>query len=283
MRSTEAGKGVHRWMVDEIFDDLKEDTGVDVDKELDRLTAYSLEGQGPVFLFEGDVSQTTKDRLMTLIAVKGDLKGQESSGKSYYRFAGNGDEDGDEVEDDDGGKARVRGGNIEVQFDSLEDEAWISMALDHKVIVTSNEDQMKGMLKGGGKIAGGGSRNGPMLVLTAEKTLLQAGMNSAALGNDEGGSSWDSNILRNTEQVAFLIAAAGSKLALEARLTTTEADMAQSLASVVRGLISLVAFSDDMNAEAIAALQGTKVEAKGNDLTISLAVDSGLLVSVLND
>ncbi len=281
MRSTDAGKGVHRWMVDEIFNDLKEDTGVDVDKELDRLTAYSLEGQGPVFLFEGDISQTSKDRLMTMIAAEGDLKAQKSSGKSYYRFAGNGHENGD----GDGDKARVGGGNIETQFESLEDEAWISMALDRKVIVTSSEAQMKDMLKGGGKIAGSGGHKGAMLILTAEKTLLQAGMNSAAFGDsdEDGDSSWDSNILRNTEQVAFLIAAAGDKLALEAQLTTKEADMAQSLASVVRGLISLVAFSDDLDAEAIAVLQGTRVEAKGNNLTISLAVDSELLVSTLND
>ncbi len=279
MRTTDAGKGVHRWMVDEIFNEIKEDTGDDVDKELDRLTAYSLEGQGPVFLFEGDISQMSKDRLMTLIAAEGDLKAQKSSGKSYYRFAGNGHENGD------GDKAQVGGGNIETQFDSLEDEAWISMALDRKVIVTSSEAQMKDMLKGGGKIAGSGGHKGAMLILTAEKTLLQAGMNSAAFGDSDsdGDSSWDSNILRNTEQVAFLIAAAGNKLALEAQLTTKEADMAQSLASVVRGLISLVAFSDDMDAEAIAVLQGTKVEAKGNNLTISLAVDSELLVSTLND
>lgn len=276
MRKTEAGKGVHRWMVDEIFNDVKEDSGIDLDKELDRVTAYSLEGQGPVFLFEGPISQESKDRLMTLIAVQGDLQAQKASGKSYYRFNGNGG-DGDDHKN-----ASVSSGNIEIEFDSLENEAWISMALDKKLIVTSNEEQMKEMLKSGGKIAGSGSHKGALLVLTAEKTLLQAGMNSAAFGN-EGDSGWDSNILRNTEQVAFLVAAADKKLALEAQLTTKEPDMAQSLASVVRGLISLVSFSDDMDADAIAVLQGTKVEAKGNNLTISLAIDSELLVSTLND
>jgi hypothetical protein len=280
MRKTEAGKGVHRWMVDEIFSEIKEESGIDVDKELDRLTAYSLEGQGPVFLFEGPISQESKDRLMTLIAVQGDLQAQKASGKSYYRFTGNGG-DGD---DDNGGhkNTSVGNGNIEVEFDSLENEAWISMALDKKLIVTSSEEQMKEMLKGGGKIAGSGSHKGALLVLTAEKTLLQAGMNSAALGK-EGDSGWDSNILRNTEQVAFLVAAADKNLALEAQLTTKEPDMAQSLASVVRGLISLLSFSEDLDADAIAVLQGTRVEAKGNNLTISLAIDSELLVSTLSD
>ncbi len=275
MKSADAGKGVYDWMSGEVFDDVKEETGVDIEGELDRVTAFSMEGQGPVFLFEGDISQVSRDRLMTFIAAEGDLKSLKSSGKSYYRFNGR-DSDGESK------KATTEDGNIEIQFESLEDESWISMDLKNKVIVTANEAQMKEMLKGGGKIAGSRGHKGALVVLTAEKTLLQAGMNSSALGGDDD-SGWDSNILRNTEQVAFLVAAAANKLAIEAQFVTAEPEMAQSLASVARGLISLTAFSDDMEADAIAVLQGTKVEAKGNSLTISLAIDPELVVATLND
>lgn len=276
MRSAEAGKGIYDWMSGEVFADIKEETGVDIERELDRLTAFSMEGQGPVFLFEGDVSQVSKDRLMTFIAAEGDLKALKASGNSYYRFNGR-DDDGEAHE------VSADNGNIEIEFDSLQDESWISMDLKNKVVVTSSEEQMKEMLSSGGKIAGSRSHKGALLVLTAEKTLLQAGMNSAALGGDGNGSGWDSNILRNTEQVAFLVAAAANKLAIEAQFVTAEPEMAQTLAAVARGLISLTAFSDDMDANAIAVLQGTKVEAKGNNLTVSLAVDSALVVSTLND
>jgi hypothetical protein len=277
MRSADAGKVVYDWMSGEVFEDVKEETGVDIEGELDRVTAFSMEGQGPVFLFEGDISQVSQDRLMTFIAAEGDLKPLKSSGKSYYRFNGR-DSDG-EVR-----KAKADDGNIEIQFDSLEDESWISMDLKNKVIVTGNEQQMQEMLKSGGKISGSRGHKGALVVLTAEKTLLQAGMNSSALGgDDDDDSGWDSNILRNTEQVAFLVAAAENKLAIEAQFVTAEPEMAQSLASVARGLISLTAFSDDMDADAIAVLQGTKVEAKGNNLTISLAIDPDLVVSTLND
>ena len=141
---------------------------------------------------------------------------------------------------------------------------------------------MHSMLANNGKISGSRGHNGALLVLTAEKTMLQAGMNSAAVGGDDD-SDWDSNILRNTEQVAFLMAAAANKLALEAKLITTEAEMAESLASVVRGLISLTAFSDDMDAETIAMLQGTKVEAEGNSLSISLAIDPHLVLKTISE
>ena len=277
MKSEEAGKAVYDWMADEVFTELREESGIDIENELDRFTAYSLEGQGPVFLFEGSISQTSKDRLMTLIAAEGDLQALKASKHTYYRFAGTGDSD----DDDNSG---IGTDNIEIRFDALQDESWISMSLKNKVVLTSSEDQMKAMLKNGGKIAGSRSHKGSLLVLTAEKTLLQAGMNSGALGdNSDGDSGWESNIVRNTEQVAFLVAAVANKLAIEVKLVTTEEDMAQSLASVVRGLISLVAFNDDMDADAISVLQGTKVEAKGNSLSISVAIDPELIVSTLSD
>jgi hypothetical protein len=277
MRSADAGKGVYGWMVDEIFDDVNEDTGVDLANELDSVTAFSATGQGPVILFEGNVSQTSKDRLMTLIAVEGDLKPQESSGKAYYRFTDGGSTDSDDA-------AGIGTDDIEIQLEALEDESWISFALDDKVLVTSSEGQMKAMLKRGGKISGSRGHSGALLVLTAEMPLLQAGMNSVALGREsDGDSGWESNILRNTEQVAFLVAAAANKLAIEAKLITTEPDMAQSLASVARGLVSLVAFSDDMDAEMVALVQGTKIEAEGRNLIISLAIDPDLVVSNLRD
>jgi len=184
MRSESAGKGVYGWMVDEIFNDVREDAGVDLENELDSMTGLSIEGQGPIFLFEGNVSQTSKDRLMALIAAEGDLNPQKSSGKSYYRFTDGGRDDGDD-------SASFGSDNIEIQFDELENESWISMALDNKVLVTSSEEQMKAMLRNGGKISGSGSHNGALVVLTADKALVQAGVNSVALGEEsDGDSGW---------------------------------------------------------------------------------------------
>jgi hypothetical protein len=272
MREKGPGQGVYDWLKIEALAEIKEEAGVDLDKELDRLTAFSQEGQGPVMLFEGNISQETKDKIMTFVAAGGDLTPLKASGKTYYHFAGA--EEGEDV--------TYGNGDIEIDLEQLEDEAWVSLALKNKVLVTGSEEQMKSMLANGGKVAGSGSHKGALLVLSAEKTMLQAGMNSAAF-TDDGDSGWDSNILRNTEQVAFMMAAAANKLALEAKLITTEPEMAESLASVVRGLISLVAFNDEMDDEVVAMLQGTKVEASGNSLSISLALAPELVVQTLSD
>jgi hypothetical protein len=272
MREKGPGRGVYDWLKIEALSEIKEEAGVDLDKELDRLTAFSQEGQGPVLLFEGNISQETKDKIMTFVAAGGDLTPLKASGKTYYHFAGA--EEGEDV--------TYGNGDIEIDLEQLEDEAWVSLALKNKVLVTGSEEQLKSMLANGGKVAGRGSHKGALRVLSTEQTMLQAGMNSAAF-TDDADSGWDSNILRNTEQVAFMMAAAANKLALEAKLITTEPEMAESLASVVRGLISLVAFNDEMDAEVVAMLQGTKVEASGNSLSISLALAPELVVQTLSD
>ncbi len=271
MRSEGPGRGVYSWLRDEAFVEVEEESGFNVDKELDRLTAFSLEGQGPVIVAEGKFRQETRDMIMTLIAAEGDLTPIKSSGKAYYHFGG--------VED---GEIRSADGDVAINMDSLEDEAWVCRARRTKIVITGSEEQMKALLASNGKIPGSRGHKGALLVLTAEKAMLQAGMNSSVIG-DDGESDWDSNILRNTEQVAFLMAAAANKLALEAELITSEPEMAESLASVVRGLISLAAFNDEMEPEAIAMLQGTKVKASGNSLSISLAIDPELAVRTLSE
>ena len=70
------------------------------------------------------------------------------------------------------------------------------------------------------------------------------------------------------KQAALLIADQAGKIAIEAQLVTTEAEMAEALASIVRGLISLTMFSEDMDPDTAHFLQNTDVEVDGNKLTI---------------
>ena len=267
MRTEEAGKPIYGWFDDEVISEVKEEAGVDLDQEIDSLTAFSVTGEGPIVVIEGPISTETKDKLMVLIAAEGDLSPLKASGRSYYRL---GDGDGN-----------YKNGDVEITLDSLDDGGWISLDIKNKILITGAESQMKALLANKGRVPGPGRGKGALLVLTAEKTLLQAGMNTGML-KDDGDDDLDSKILRNTEQVAFLLAIVKDKLAIEAELVTTEPEMAQSLASVARGLISLVAFDDSMDPETMAVVQGTKVEAKGNSLHLSLAVDPELAVRTID-
>ncbi len=270
MRTGGPGVKMYDWLRDEVMTEIREDAGIDIEKEVDRVTSYATADAGAVLIVDGKLSQETRDKIMALIAAGGDISPLESKGKTYYHF------EGDESNDED---IVYEAGNVGFQIESMGEESWISMAVRNKVIITSHEGHMQALLANNGKISGTRSVKGALMVLSAEKTLVQAGMKSGMLGEGD----WDSNILKNTEQVAFLISAAANKLAIEAKLMTTEAEMAESLASVARGLISLVMFDDDMDPEVAAALQATRVEAKGNNLSISVALDPELVVQTLGD
>jgi len=269
MRSEGPGKALYAWLREEVLDEIRDDSGVDLDRELDQLTAYSTPDEGGVLIIEGKISQMSKDRIMAFIATGGDISPLKSSGKTYYHFGG------DEDIDDD---VSYDAGNIRFDIDSLGEQSWISTGVKNKVIITSTERQMQELLKNNGKVSGRPSRGGELLVLTAKKAIVQAGMKASAIGDDD----WDSNILRNTEQAALSIVVAKDKFALKAKLTTTEPEMAESLASVARGLISLVAFDNDLDDEFVTVLRGTRIEAKGNSLTISVAIDPAVAVAVLS-
>ena len=273
MRTEQAGNPLYGWLNDEVFADVRTESGIDLHSELDSITAFSVAQEGPIIVMRGEVSQATKDKAMALLAADGSIGPRKASGKNYFRFG-----------DEEDGAERVvleQSDNLGINF-ALEEGAWISLDLDDTVLITATEGQMQQLLANKGRVAGTGKRRGALLVLTAEKTLLQAGIDSNIV-DDDGESGFESNILRNTEQVAFLIAAAADKLALEAKLVTSEPGMAESLASVARGLISLLAFDDSMEPEAVAMLQSTRVEASGNSLSLSLAVDPQLLVQSLED
>lgn len=266
MRNGKAGRSIYDWLDAEVFEEIRSEIGIDFDKEAERLTAFSAADEGPVILFDGKISQDTRDKIVAIAAVDGELQTFKSSGKAYYFFDG-GDDDAD-------------AGDIDIDIDSLKKEAYVSVALKNKVLITNTQDQMKALLANDGKIKSEKNDKGALFVLRAERSLIQAGVKAEEIDDDEG---WDSNILKNTKQLAVLMADLGDKLGIEALLMTNEPEMANSLASIVRGLISLQAFNDEMDAEVAAVLQSTKVDVSGSTLKLSLSLNPDTVVSALED
>jgi hypothetical protein len=267
MRSSEAGQHLYAWLQGEVFEEIREDAGVDLDKEADYLTAFATEEEGMVVIIEGNISQETQDKILAMGAASGSLDRFESGNKAFFHI------DGDEI-DVDG-----EGADIEIDMDSFDDGAYFSFAVKNKILVTSTRERMKSLLADKGKVVGVRSEKGALFILSAERDLMQAGARAGDLGDDD--SDWDSNILRNTEQVALLIADKAGKLAIEASLLTTKKEMADSLASIVRGLISLQVFNDDMDPEIADFLQNTTVEVEGKMLKVSMALDPEAVVAAI--
>jgi hypothetical protein len=269
MRSSEGGMGLWVWLDDEVFDDVREDAGIDLSEEADHITAYSTPESGVVFVLEGNLKQETKDKALVAAASAERFDTLKHKEKTYYYVQG----------DDDG----FDGGNVSI--DGVDNRGYFSFAVKNKLIAASNEEQMKVLLDNGGKIKGSKSHDGALFVLTAEKSLIQAGMDTDGFSDDdddeEGG--FKSNIMRNTKQAALMIADVAGMIAIEAQLITEEPEMADSMASIVRGLIALGMFSDDMEPEVAEFLRSTKVDVDDKVLKVSVTLSPEVLTSALDE
>jgi len=275
MRKGEASKGLYNWLDNEVFAKIREEIGIDLDEEARQLTAFAAAEEGPVIVLDGKISQGTKDKVLAIAAIDGELETFKSSGKAYYFFDGEGDSDESDSDDSDDN-------NIDIDIDSLEEEAYVSVALKNKIVITNTRAQMEALLENDGKIKSDRKQKDTLLVLRAERSLIQAGVNASEMQVDDDGD-WDSNILKNTKKLAVLLSDLGDKLGVEAKLMTTEPEMADSMASIVRGLISLQAFNDDMDPEVASVLQSTRVDVADNILQISLALNPDIVVSALEN
>ena len=262
MRAGEAGMQLYDWLDDEVFEELHEEIGFDAGKEADTITALATPEGGIMIVIDGNFTQDTKDKIVAIGAAGSDFNTLEYNDTAYY-FIGDDDGPGEQAHEND----------------SLDDGAYLSLSLDDKLIVTSTEEQMHRLIDSSGKIPGEYDNGESLIVLNAERSLVQAGMSADGIGQDLG---WDSNMLQNTKQVALVVADVAGKITIEAQLIATEEEVANSLASIVRGLISLQVFNDDMDPEIAEFLQSTTVDVDGATLTVKVALDPETIVDVLD-
>ena len=272
MRTGEAGASIYMWLDDEVFEEIRDESGVDLSKEARQITAYAEPGDGIVIVFEGDISQTSQDKMLAMATLSGDMELHDAGGKQYYFFSDSSDgEDADDESD-------VDDKSDDMDIESLEDSAYISFAVKDKVIVTSSQDKMKMLLENKGIATIPSGQEGTLFVLSADRNLMQAGVLADEFGDYD--DDWDSNILQNTKRIAVLVADEGEKIAVEAQLVTSEPEMASSLASIARGLIALQVFSDDLDDELKGALSGTTVNVEGSQLNIKMTLDPDVVAGV---
>jgi hypothetical protein len=265
MRGSDAGKPLYDWLQREVFAEVRDDAGIDLDKEADSIVAFSAEESGAVVVIQGNISQETRDKLLALAAGADEFDTLKHKGETFY-FA----------------KGDSHGQDGDMKVDSFENGVYFTFALKDRILATSSREQMQRLIDSKGKLPKRRTESGTLIVLTAEKSLIQAGIQADQI-EDQGDGGWQSNILKNTEQVAVMIADMAGKIAVETQLIATQPEMAESLASIVRGLISLVMFSEDMDPEVAEFLKGTTVEVDGSSLNIKLALDPESIVVALDN
>ncbi len=267
MRESDGGSPVWDWFDGEVVVEVREEVGIDIGEEVDRITAFADNSDGTVIVVEGPMSKDSRDKFLALAAQEGPVDPREYDNKAYYFF-------GDEDDIDNGS---------DEPFEDLEDALFLSFAVDGKALITGTEAQMRDLLDNNGRISGSGSHDGALLVLSANKTLVQAGMQKDGMIDADDDDDWESKIVNNTEQGALLLADESGQLALQAQLVSTDPKMAEAIGGIVNGLIALQAFNSELEPEMLSLIQNTKVTVDANNLSINMVIDPNLLVSVLDD
>jgi hypothetical protein len=267
MRTSEAGSKVYKWFEDEVVVEVKEEVGIDIDKEVDSLTAFANNDDGTVIIVDGQLTKETQDKLLALAAKQGPVDPREHKGQTYYFF-------GDEDDIDD---------NRDNPFEDLEDAVFVSFAVKGKALIAGTAEQMQGLLDNKGEVSGSGSHDGALLVLSANKSFVQAGMQTDGLMDNDDGDDWESNIVRNTEQAALLMADESGQIAIEAQLVSTDPKMAEAIGGIVNGLIALQAFNSELGPEIQSLIRNTKIDVAGKILSINMVIDPDLVATVLSD
>ena len=264
LRTAGPGKPLYNWINEEVFVELNENLGVDLNREANTVTAFSDAKLGTVVVIDGPIAAGTREKLLALAAVKAKLDMKSYAGRTYYHVSESG---------------TPTTGNR--SLDDLQESAFFSFDVKDKLIVASDENQLKTLLDGDGRLRGNHNHPGALFVLTADRSFVQAGMRTDAHAGDA--DTWRSNILRNTEQVAILVSGREELLAVEAQLVSREPGMARSLGDIANGLLSLQALNSELDPWLRDLLRTTRINVKDNILSINVAIDANRIVTMLNN
>ena len=274
MRSTTSGQRLYSWLDGEVLVDIHDEIGIDLNKEVNSLTAFSGKENGTIIIVEGPLSGETEEKLLALARDKADVQEFSHGRQTYFHIS----DDHDDDDDNDNESHRRSNGALQ----DLEDGAFLSFALKNKLVVAGSEAQMKELLDNNGKVAGSDSHNGALFVLTADKSFVQAGLNTDSIA-DDGDDDWDSKILRNTEHAALMVSDFDGMIAIEAQLVSSDADMAAAIGSIASGLIAMQAFNTDLDPGFKALIANTKIDVSENVLSVNTVIAPELIVSILEN
>ena len=266
MRSSDSGGQLYDWLDGEVMVEVTDEIGFDLNKEVDKITAFSASDNGTVILVEGNISKDTQQIVLDKADDEGKLEEYEHKGRAYFHSYGH--RDGDEDEDNE-------------PLADLKDGGYFSFALKNRLLVTANENQMLELLDNNGKVAGTLTNPDALFVLTADKSFVQAGLKTDDYHDDD--DDWDSNIIRNTDSAALMISDFGGNIALELQLVATDATVSQSLGGIVNGLLALQAFNSELDPTIQTLIANTKIDVDDKILSINTVIAPELIISALDN
>ncbi len=242
IQNSEVGRQLMLGTVDEALEDIQQELNVDLRNEIEGVTVFG--GTMPVHgspvrdgavILHGPISMETQTALLTALERKGaDVTTSFQDSLAYYTVT---HDDGTMTYTDEDGQLRdTSWGHHEALYFSFG---------AGQALITQNQQMMQTFLDAGGYLGGFESVDSDaLLVLQADRALLQGGANTSV----EIGDDWDSSILKNVDAVALVIAEDHGGLQISAQLTAISPEVAMSVRNIAEGLVALKALDESEGA-----------------------------------
>src|SRR6056297_1745272 len=249
MRGSEVGRQLYGWLDKELFADLRNDLGVDLGAETDRVTVFSQGDDDAVLAIRGRFSDQTREKVLALAKREARVDEHEADGSRYYQLG---------------------------QMDDADFDGYFTFAIDGLLLFTSEAATMEKLLADGGRVEERAAADGTLFVLTADR-MMQGGIRPQA----GTGGSWESRILEHTREATFFVADRDGLAAIEAKIVASDPGMALAVGGIVGGLIGLQAVAAEEEPALAELLSKTKVTVNEGTVGISALVEPELMNRLL--
>jgi hypothetical protein len=266
MRASSLGQQFMMETYTEAMDDIEKELGVNLRDKIDGVTVFGgeLPGKGDVIVdgavvLHGILDESTRSGLLSALEEQGaKINEVYENGQSYYSIQQ------EDASTDTGFEENLE--DLLFAFGSTQ------------MLVTKSPYLIQSFLSGGGLLSGLSQvRSDALVVLQADRALLQGGANTSA----DIGEDWDSSVLKNVDSVALLVAEEQGGLMINAQLLATSAEVAMNVRNIVEGMVALKALSDT---ETVVGdvLRGVRFENEGPVLKMSVAVAADQIEALRN-
>ncbi len=270
MQGSRTGRHILEFLEEEVFKELEEETGITLQEDLLAATIFggSSSADGAVVLY-GKISAKNRTKMQALMELYGDYSKEQRKGVEIFSLDRR--QRSGESLDDDSSEVFSQGRTTYVAFSQRD-----------QVMVTQSQDRLESFVAAGGRLRGDGDRKtqGKLLVLQADKSMVNAGMNAGA--GISADKNWDSSILQHMQQVAMVVADQEGKAAIEARLVTSNQQLAESIKNIVQGVISIKALDQNADPELLEILRSVKLQLEGSTIQARVLVDPDTLKAFMD-
>lgn len=251
--------------IEEAMEDVRRETGIDVSRQINAVTVLGsdAEGEPHAVVVHGSVTQDTIDQLTLKAQEVGELQSSNYQGVEVYTLH-------------KGYSQEHKDGDTRVSIDT--DDSFHAVFGDSSSLFTKNMDVVQEFINGGLDLSGFDPGSPELIVIEAERAMLQGGLSNS--GNQH--NPWNSSMLKNIERFSAALIDQDGDVLLTAQVETVSPEIAQSVIGVVQGIVALKALDAADEPLLTELSEQLQISGDGAMVNIDLLVEKDQLTEIMD-